>query len=67
MYHLLCQSDKHDVEGGAEVDFIVAAGAGEGAAVVETPDSAVGEDTPADAPIGVDVGGGQVAEDLAVR
>ena len=52
---------------GFQVDFVVAAGAGEGAAVVETPDAAVGEDAPADAPVRVDVGGGKIAEDLAVR
>lgn len=44
------------MEGGVEVDFMVAAGAGNGAAVVEAPDAAVGGD----------VGGGEVAEDLAV-
>ena len=40
------------LEGGVEVDFVVAAGAGEGAAVVEAPDAAVGEDAPADASVG---------------
>ena len=55
------------MESGFQVDFVVAAGAGEGAAVVETPDAAVGEDAPADAPVRVDVGGGKIAEDLAVR
>ena len=55
------------LEGGFKVDFVVAAGAGEGAAVVETPDAAVGEDAPADAAVRVDVGGGQVAEELGVR
>ena len=54
------------LESGVEVDFVVAAGAGEGAAVVEAPDAAVGEDAPADAAVGVDVGGGEVAEDLGV-
>ena len=54
-------------ESGIKVDFVIAAGAGEGAAVVETPDAAVGEDAPADAPVRVDVGGGKIAEDLAVR
>ena len=54
------------LEGGFKVDFVVAAGAGEGAAVVEAPDAAVGEDAPADAAVGADVGGGEVAEDLAV-
>ena len=54
------------LEGGLEVDFVVAAGAGEGAAVVEAPDAAVSEDAPADAAVGVDVGGGEVAEDLGV-
>ena len=54
------------LDGGCQVDFVVAAGAGEGAAVVETPDAAVGEDAPADAPVRVDVGGGKIAEDLAV-
>ena len=54
------------MESGFKVDFVVAAGAGEGATVVETPDAAVGEDAPADAAVRVDVGGGQVAEDLAV-
>ena len=52
--------------GGVEFDFVVAAGAGEGAAVLEAPDAAVGEDAPADAAVGVDVGGGEVAEDLGV-
>ncbi len=51
---------------GFKVDLIVAAGAGEGAAVVETPDAAVGEDAPADAAVRVDVRGGQVAQDLGV-
>ena len=55
------------VEGGFEVDFAITAGAGERAAVVETPDAAVGEDAPADAPVRADVGRGQVAQDLAVR
>ena len=55
------------MDSGFQVDFVVAAGAGEGAAVVETPDAAVGEDAPADAPVRVDVGGGKIAEDLAVR
>ena len=54
------------IESGVEVDFVVAAGAGEGTAVVEAPDAAVGEDAPADAAVGVDVGGGEVAEDLGV-
>ena len=55
------------LESGFEVDFAITAGAGERAAVIETPDAAVGEDAPADAPVRVDVGGGQVAQDLAVR
>ena len=55
------------MESGFQVDFVVTAGARKGAAVVETPDAAVGEDAPADAPVRVDVGGGKIAEDLAVR
>ena len=55
------------MESGFQVYFVVTAGAGEGAAVIETPDAAVGEDAPADAPVRVDVGGGKIAEDLAVR
>ena len=53
--------------GGVKVDFVVAAGARAGTAVVEAPDAAVGEDTPADAPVGADIGRGQVAQDLCVR
>ena len=51
---------------GFQVYFAVAAGAGAGAAVIEAPDAAIGEDAPADAPVRTDVGGGQVAEDLGV-
>ena len=53
--------------GGVKVDFVVAAGARAGAAVIEAPDAAVGQDTPADAPVGADIGRGQVAQDLRVR
>ena len=52
---------------GFEVGFVVAAGARAGAAVVEAPDAAVGEDAPADAPVRVDIRRRQVAQDLRVR
>ena len=55
------------LESGIEVYFEVAAGAREGTAVIKTPDAAVGEDAPADAPVRVDVGGGKIAEELVVR
>ena len=45
---------------GFKVDFVISAGAGEGAAIVETPGAAVGEDAPANAPVGIDVGIAQV-------
>ena len=51
---------------GFQVYFVEAAGARAGAAVIEAPDAAIGEDAPADAPIRADVGGGQVAQDLGV-
>ena len=52
---------------GCEVGFVVAAGARAGAAVVEAPDAAVGQDAPADAPVRVDIRRRQVAQDLRVR
>ncbi len=52
--------------GGCKVGFVVAAGARAGAAVVEAPGAAVGEDAPADAPVRVDIGRRQVAQDLRV-
>ena len=51
---------------GLQIDFVVAAGAGAGAAVVEAPDAAVGEDTPTDAPVRADVGGGEIAQELGM-
>ena len=54
------------MEEGFEVYLVEAAGAGAGAAVVEAPDAAVGEDAPADAPVGTDVGGGEVAQELGM-
>ena len=50
-----------------QVGLVVAAGARPGAAVVEAPDAAVGEHAPADAAVGGDAGGFQIAQDLAVR
>ena len=50
-----------------EIDLEVGGGAGAGAAVVEPPDAAVGEDAPADAAVRHGVGGVQVAQYLAVR
>ena len=55
--------------GGEQVGQIgleVAAGPGPGAVVVQAPDAAVGEQAPADPALRLDLGGGQVAEDLAV-
>ena len=49
-----------------QVSLEVAAGPGPGAVVVEAPDAAVGEQAPAQAALRLDLGGGQVAEDLAV-
>ena len=49
-----------------KIDFVVAAGAGAGAAVVESPDAAVGEDAPADAAVRADVGGGEIAQELGM-
>ena len=49
-----------------KIDFVVAAGAGAGAAVVEAPDAAVGEDAPADAAVRADVGGGEIAQELGM-
>ena len=51
---------------GCQVDFVVGAGAGAGAAIVEAPDAAVGEDTPTDAPVRADVGGGEIAQELGM-
>ena len=50
-----------------EIDLEVAGGAGTGALVVETPHTAVGEDSPASAAVGGAFGRTQVAQDLAVR
>ena len=49
-----------------KVGLEVAAGAGPAAVVVEAPESAVGQDAPANVAVGLDVGGRKVAEDLAV-
>ena len=54
------------MESSLRVNFVVAASAGGGATFVEGPDAIVGEDAPADAAVGVDVGGGKIAEYLAV-
>ena len=50
-----------------QVGLEVAAGPGPGAVVVEAPDAAVGQHAPAQPTLRLDLGRGQVAEDLAVR
>ena len=49
-----------------QVGFEVAARSGPGAVVVEPPDAAVGEHAPAQPALRLDLGRGQVPEDLAV-
>ncbi len=54
------------VEYGLEIGLVVAAGPGPGAVIVKAPEASVRQDTPADAPVGGDLSGREVAQDLAV-
>ena len=54
------------VEQGRQVGLVVAAGAGPGPVVVETPDPAVGQDAPAYAALRLDLGHREISQYLAV-
>ena len=51
---------------GRQVGLVVAAGARPGAGVIQPPNAAVGQDAPAQAPVGDAIGGRQVSADLPV-